>query len=74
MTTAWGRVWARIAASLPGRTDPDRLRRDPRRDLPAGLTVAVVALPLAPGFGVSSGPGAEAAPAVAGFRLARAEA
>ncbi len=29
--------------------------RSPRRDLPAGLTVAIVALPLAPGFWVSSG-------------------
>lgn len=36
------------------------LRRDPRRDLLAGLTVAIVALPLALGFGVSSGLGAAA--------------
>ncbi|MGW0481442.1 SulP family inorganic anion transporter [Nonomuraea sp. NPDC003214] len=34
--------------------------RHPRRDLVAGLTVAVVALPLALGFGISSGLGAEA--------------
>lgn len=34
--------------------------RSPRRDLLAGLTVAIVALPLALGFGVSSGLGAEA--------------
>ncbi|MFJ2918051.1 SulP family inorganic anion transporter [Streptomyces sp. NPDC087307] len=39
--------------------------RDPRRDLLAGLTVAVVALPLALGFGVSSGLGAEAGLATA---------
>ncbi|MFC7242187.1 SulP family inorganic anion transporter [Catellatospora aurea] len=36
------------------------MRRQPRRDLLAGLTVAVVALPLALGFGVSSGLGAAA--------------
>ncbi|KAB8195544.1 STAS domain-containing protein [Nonomuraea phyllanthi] len=34
------------------------MRRRPRQDLFAGLTVAVVALPLALGFGVSSGLGA----------------
>ncbi|MEV5763664.1 SulP family inorganic anion transporter [Micromonospora sp. NPDC052213] len=36
------------------------MQRQPRRDLVAGLTVAVVALPLALGFGVSSGLGASA--------------
>ncbi|MEU7824776.1 SulP family inorganic anion transporter [Catellatospora sp. NPDC049133] len=39
--------------------------RQPRRDLVAGLTVAVVALPLALGFGVSSGLGAAAGLATA---------
>ncbi|MFK0253721.1 SulP family inorganic anion transporter [Streptomyces sp. NPDC090445] len=39
--------------------------REPRRDLLAGLTVAIVALPLALGFGVSSGLGAEAGLATA---------
>lgn len=39
--------------------------RSPRRDLPAGLTVAIVALPLALGFGVASGAGAEAGLATA---------
>ncbi|MFJ7125148.1 SulP family inorganic anion transporter [Streptomyces sp. NPDC098101] len=39
--------------------------RDPRRDLLAGLTVAVVALPLALGFGETSGLGAEAGLATA---------
>lgn len=34
--------------------------RSPRKDLLAGLTVAVVALPLALGFGISSGAGAQA--------------
>ncbi|WP_239078209.1 SulP family inorganic anion transporter [Streptomyces sp. SID9124] len=41
------------------------MARDPRRDLLAGLTVAIVALPLALGFGVSSGLGAEAGLATA---------
>ncbi|MCN9242578.1 SulP family inorganic anion transporter [Streptomyces sp. RY43-2] len=39
--------------------------RNPKRDLLAGLTVAIVALPLALGFGVSSGLGAEAGLATA---------
>ncbi|MEU6852886.1 SulP family inorganic anion transporter [Actinacidiphila alni] len=41
------------------------MARNPRRDLLAGLTVAVVALPLALGFGVSSRLGAEAGLATA---------
>ncbi|WP_191839032.1 SulP family inorganic anion transporter [Catellatospora chokoriensis] len=41
------------------------MRRRPRRDVIAGLTVAVVALPLALGFGVSSGLGAAAGLATA---------
>ncbi|NUP47026.1 MAG: SulP family inorganic anion transporter [Catenulispora sp.] len=36
------------------------MRRSPRRDLVSGLTVAVVALPLALGFGITSGAGAQA--------------
>ncbi|NUP46835.1 MAG: SulP family inorganic anion transporter [Catenulispora sp.] len=36
------------------------MRRSPRRDLISGLTVAVVALPLALGFGITSGAGAQA--------------
>ncbi|GGR68489.1 sulfate permease [Streptomyces humidus] len=56
---------ARISALLPTRADLAAARRDPRRDLLAGLTVAVVALPLALGFGVSSGLGAEAGLATA---------
>ncbi|TDD18808.1 SulP family inorganic anion transporter [Nonomuraea diastatica] len=39
--------------------------RTPRRDLLAGLTVAIVALPLALGFGISSGAGAAAGLATA---------
>ncbi|MGW0883169.1 SulP family inorganic anion transporter [Streptomyces sp. NPDC002671] len=55
----------RITSLLPSRTDLAQIRRDPRRDLLAGLTVAIVALPLALGFGVSSGLGAEAGLATA---------
>ncbi|CAL9618166.1 SulP family inorganic anion transporter [Streptomyces sp. enrichment culture] len=58
-------VLTRITALLPGRSDLEQMRRRPRRDLLAGLTVAVVALPLALGFGVSSGLGAEAGLATA---------
>ena len=65
MTSAVRRVRARITALLPDRDDLRDVRRDPRRDLLAGLTVAIVALPLALGFGVSSGLGAEAGLATA---------
>ncbi|WP_030327172.1 SulP family inorganic anion transporter [Streptomyces sp. NRRL B-3229] len=65
MTTTLHRTWARVSALLPTRSDLAETRRDPRRDLLAGLTVAVVALPLALGFGVSSGLGAEAGLATA---------
>jgi sulfate permease, SulP family len=51
---------SRLTALLPQRSDWASLRRSPRRDLLAGLTVAVVALPLALAFGVTSGLGAEA--------------
>ncbi|WP_329374475.1 SulP family inorganic anion transporter [Streptomyces sp. NBC_01483] len=65
MRLLFGRVGVRLTALLPGRTDLAEIRRDPRRDLLAGLTVAIVALPLALGFGVSSGLGAEAGLATA---------
>ncbi|ACU96969.1 SulP family inorganic anion transporter [Saccharomonospora viridis] len=55
----------RLRSLLPGRADLAAVRRHPRRDLLAGLTVAIVALPLALGFGVSSGLGAEAGLATA---------
>lgn len=45
---------------LPARGDYALLRTSWRSDLLAGLTVGVVALPLALGFGISSGAGAEA--------------
>lgn len=65
MTTLLARSWGRLFALLPARADFAVMARNPRRDLLAGLTVAVVALPLALGFGVSSGLGAEAGLATA---------
>ncbi|MGA5304820.1 SulP family inorganic anion transporter [Nucisporomicrobium flavum] len=50
----------RLTDLLPQRGDWAAARRHPRRDLVAGLTVAVVALPLALAFGVASGLGAQA--------------
>ncbi|SFK01762.1 SulP family inorganic anion transporter [Cellulomonas sp. KH9] len=50
----------RLLALAPRRTDYADLPRSWRHDLLAGLTVAIVALPLALGFGVSSGLGAAA--------------
>lgn len=50
----------RLRALLPQPEDWKAVRRSPRRDLLAGLTVAIVALPLALAFGVTSGMGAEA--------------
>jgi len=51
-------VGARLAGFLPGRRDYDV--KHLRGDLLAGVTVAFVALPLALGFGVTSGAGAAA--------------
>jgi SulP family sulfate permease len=58
-------AFVRLTELLPHRDDLVQMRRAPRRDLLAGLTVAIVALPLALGFGVSSGLGAEAGLATA---------
>lgn len=55
----------RLTALLPTRADAAAVRRNPRSDLVAGLTVAVVALPLALAFGVASGLGARAGLATA---------
>ncbi|WP_395293754.1 SulP family inorganic anion transporter [Kitasatospora hibisci] len=59
------RAGARLCAVLPNRAALATMGRSPRKDLLAGLTVAVVALPLALGFGVASGAGAEAGLATA---------
>lgn len=53
-------AWSRLRALTPGRADFDAVKRHPLRDLLAGLTVAVVALPLALAFGAISGLGAQA--------------
>ncbi|MGW1956104.1 SulP family inorganic anion transporter [Streptomyces sp. NPDC001920] len=65
MTSKISWAGARLAALMPTRAHLADMRRDPRGDLLAGLTVAIVALPLALGFGVSSGLGAEAGLATA---------
>ncbi|MBN0048523.1 SulP family inorganic anion transporter [Streptomyces actuosus] len=65
MTPGISRLTAPLVALLPTRRDLADVRRTPRQDLLAGLTVAMVALPLALGFGVSSGLGAEAGLATA---------
>jgi SulP family sulfate permease len=54
------RLGAYLGRFLPGPRDYAGLGRSWRRDLLAGLTVGIVALPLALGFGISSGAGAEA--------------
>ena len=53
-------VWRSTVELLPQASDYAGLRRSWRGDLLAGLTVGVVALPLALGFGVASGVGATA--------------
>jgi SulP family sulfate permease len=53
-------AWRSAARFLPEVSDYAGLRRSWRGDLLAGLTVGVVALPLALGFGVASGVGATA--------------
>lgn len=51
---------AHLSRFLPSRRDYDGLRLSWKTDLLAGITVGIVALPLALAFGVSSGVGAEA--------------
>jgi SulP family sulfate permease len=53
-------VIERLFALLPGRADYDGLRASWRTDVVAGLTVGVVALPLALAFGITTGLGATA--------------
>nr|WP_314219395.1 SulP family inorganic anion transporter [Streptomyces sp. DSM 40713] len=65
MSTFLTQAVGRVRSLLPARADFAVMARNPRRDLLAGLTVAIVALPLALGFGVSSGLGAEAGLATA---------
>ena len=66
--SAAGRVrhgWEQVSVLLPGRADLATARRHPRQNVIAGLTVAIVALPLALAFGVASGLGAQAGLATA---------
>ena len=49
-----------VTRLLPRSADLAAARRHPRQDLVAGITVAIVALPLALAFGVASGLGAQA--------------
>ncbi len=53
-------AWRHTRALLPQAADYRAMRRNPRRDIIAGVTVAMVALPLALAFGAASGLGAGA--------------
>jgi sulfate permease, SulP family len=57
-TASW--VADRSRSLMPRRQDLHAMTRSPRRDLVAGVTVGIVALPLALAFGISSGLGAGA--------------
>lgn len=65
MSALFTQALRRVRSLLPARADFAVMARSPRRDLLAGVTVAIVALPLALGFGVSSGLGAQAGLATA---------
>ena len=58
--TALAWLGQRVRVLAPQRADLAEMARTPRRDIVAGLTVGVVALPLALAFGISSGMGASA--------------
>ncbi|MDE8667052.1 SulP family inorganic anion transporter [Pseudarthrobacter sp. H3Y2-7] len=60
MSTDLRRSATGLARFLPSRADYAGLRQSWRTDVFAGITVGIVALPLALAFGVSSGVGAEA--------------
>lgn len=51
-------AWRKLARWLPARDEFPRSAREWWRDLLAGITVGVVALPLAMGFGIATGVGA----------------
>ena len=57
---ALGHALSRVRRLAPRRADYAQMRVAPRKDLVAGITVGVVALPLALGFGITSGLGAGA--------------
>ncbi|MEU8359989.1 SulP family inorganic anion transporter [Nonomuraea sp. NPDC048882] len=58
MSAVLAASWGRFRSVLPERAALAAMRDRPSDDLLAGLTVAIVALPLALGFGISSGLGA----------------
>lgn len=58
--SGWRRVRDAVTTLLPSASDYAGVKRTWRADLVAGVTVGIVALPLALGFGVSSGLTAEA--------------
>lgn len=60
LRTAGGWIGGRFRRLGPRRADYSAMAVAPRRDIVAGLTVGVVALPLALAFGVTSGMGAGA--------------
>ncbi|WP_208008639.1 SulP family inorganic anion transporter [Agromyces protaetiae] len=60
VSSALRRAWSHTRDLLPAASDYRDLKRTWRGDLLAGVTVGIVALPLALAFGVSSGAGAEA--------------
>ncbi|MCW2781534.1 MAG: sulfate permease-like transporter, superfamily [Marmoricola sp.] len=65
-----GDARAKLLRLVPQRADLAKMTHAPRHDLVAGVTVGLVALPLALGFGISSGMGASAGlitAVVAGF-------
>lgn len=53
-------MWTRVASLLPGKADYAGLRTSWKGDVIAGMTVGVVALPLALAFGITAGLGARA--------------
>ncbi len=60
LAAAGGRIGGRVGGLLPRSADYAGFRAHWRKDVVAGLTVAVVALPLALAFGITSGLGAAA--------------
>ena len=60
MRRKFGQAGGFLVGLLPNRADLLAVGRSPGRDLVAGVTVAIVALPLALAFGVASGLGAQA--------------
>jgi sulfate permease, SulP family len=60
VTARIGAVGRALLRLLPGKADVLAAKRSPGKDLLAGVTVAIVALPLALAFGVASGLGAGA--------------